>query len=119
MRSFQDRVRVWVLTCFGVIVADDKQERSHRFLEEALEVVQASGMSEKEARLLVKYVYRRPVGELNQEVGGAMVCLAALCSANGIVLTNAGEQELARVWTKIEQIREKQRNKPVKSPLPE
>jgi hypothetical protein len=47
-----------------------------------------------------------------------MVTLSALCSCVGIDMADAGETELARVWTKIDQIRAKQATKPKHSPLP-
>ncbi|MNN11716.1 hypothetical protein D3C81_1246860 [compost metagenome] len=65
------------------------------------------------------YVYGRPVGDKHQEVGGVMVTLAALCLAQGLDMHTAGETELARIWTKVEQIRAKQAAKPKHSPLPE
>ncbi|WP_211114949.1 hypothetical protein [Azospirillum brasilense] len=114
----QQRIHDWMLACFGAEVAADKLERNHRFLEEALELVQACGCSQGEAHQLVDYVFGRPVGELAQEVGGVMVTLAALCQAQGIDMAEAGETELARVWTKVEAIRAKQASKPKGSPLP-
>lgn len=115
---FQDRVRDWVLACFGEVIAADVTERNHRFLEEALELVQAKGCTVSEARQLVDYVFARPVGDPNQEVGGVLVTLAALCEPSGIDMVQAGEAELARVWTKVEAIRAKQAAKPKHSPLP-
>jgi hypothetical protein len=100
------------------VITFDKQERNHRFLEEALETVQSLGCTCEEAHMLVDYVFGRPVGEPTQEVGGALVTLAALCVANGFSFENCGEIELARAWSKIDQIREKQKNKPKGSPLP-
>lgn len=116
--SFQSRVYPWLLICFGEKIAGDKEERNHRFLEEALELVRACGCTQDEAHKLVDYVYGRPRGEVNQEVGGVMVTLAALCLANGLDMHEAGEAELARIWTKIEEIRAKQAAKPQHSPLP-
>lgn len=116
---FQERVHVWLLRCFGREIAADTVERNHRFLEEALELVQANGCTRAEALQLVGYVYGRPVGELQQEVGGVMVTLAALCKASGVDMEWCGDVELERVWTKIEQIRAKQAAKPKRSPLPE
>lgn len=115
---FQDRVKPWMLECFGPAIAADRQERNHRFLEEALELVQASGCTAVEAHQLVEYVYGRPVGDPVQEVGGVMVTLAALCLAHGMDMHAAGETELARIWTKVDQIRAKQAAKPAMSPLP-
>lgn len=116
--SFQKRVQPWMLACFGAEIAADREERNHRFLEEALELVQSTGCTQHEAHQLVDYVFNRPVGEPAQEVGGVMVTLAALCLANAMDMHHAGEVELDRIWTKVEQIRAKQAAKPKHSPLP-
>lgn len=116
---FQQRVQPWMLACFGAEIAGDQVERNHRFVEEALELAQACGCTASEAHQLVDYVFGRPVGEKAQEVGGVMVTLAALCLAQGLDMHRAGEVELARIWTKVEQIRAKQAAKPKPSPLPE
>ena len=107
-----------MLACFGPEIASDKTERNHRFLEEALELVQATGCTQSEAHQLVDYVFGRPTGEPSQEVGGVMVTLAALCLAQQMDMHTSGETELARIWTKVEQIRAKQAAKPRHSPLP-
>lgn len=118
VEPFQARVQPWMMACFGEMIAGDREERNHRFLEEALELVQSAGCTESEAHQLVDYVYGRPIGEPHQEVGGVMVTLAALCLANALDMHEAGETELARVWTKVEAIRAKQAAKPKYSPLP-
>ena len=117
--SFQTRVNDWMLQCFGTEISKDKTERNHRFLEEALELVQSTGCTKSEAHQLVDYVFDRETGELEQECGGVMVTLAALCLANRIDMTTCGEVELKRIWSKIEKIREKQAAKPKHSPLPQ
>ncbi len=117
--SFQQKVATWMALCFGEQITKDKIERNHRFLEEALELVQSIGCTKAEALQLVDYVFDRPEGEPYQEVGGVMVTLAALCSANGLDMAVDGETELARIYTKIEQIRKKQAAKPKYSPLPQ
>ena len=117
--KFQTRVQPWLLQCFGAEIAADTVERNHRFLEEALELVQSTGCTQSEAHQLVDYAFGRPVGDPAQEVGGVMVTLAALCLANGLDMHNAGEIELARIWTKVEAIRAKQAAKPKHSPLPQ
>lgn len=116
--AFQQRVQPWLMACFGEMIAGNREERNHRFLEEALELVQSCGCTASEAHQLVDYVYGRPVGEPAQEVGGVMVTLAALCLANGLDMHRDGETELARIWTKVEAIRAKQAAKPKHSPLP-
>lgn len=107
-----------MLACFGSEIASDEMERNHRFLEEALELVQACGCTKSEACQLVDYVYGRPAGEIQQEVGGVMVTLAALCLAQAVNMHACGDVELERVWSKIEVIRAKQAAKPAHSPLP-
>lgn len=54
------------------------QERAMRFLEEAIELAQAAGISYSDARRLVHYVFGRPKGEPGQELGGVGVTLLAL-----------------------------------------
>lgn len=110
--TFTERVLPWLLAAFGEKVTYDKAERNHRFLEEALELVQACGCTSQEAHGLVDYVFGRPVGEVNQELGGVMVSLAALCMANKLDLPGCAETELARVWLNVEKIRSKQDGKP-------
>lgn len=119
MNDMQESVKDWMLTCFGEAIANDKVERNYRFLEEALELVQSLGCSKYDAIKLVHYVYDRPQGDINQECGGVVVTLAALCNANGIDFWEAGEKEVLRIWDKIDQIRAKQASKPVASPLPQ
>lgn len=115
--DFQARVAPWMLACFGPEISADKIERNHRFLEEALELVQANRCTQDEAHQLVDYVFGREVGKPHQEVGGVMVTLAALCLASDLDMHRAGEDELARIWTKVEVIRAKQAAKPKHSPL--
>lgn len=118
VETFQSLVQPWLLECFGSMIAGDRQERNHRFLEESLELVQSLGCTASEAHQLVDYVYSRPIGEPDQEAGGVMVTLAALCLANAMDMHTAGYIELARIWTKVDQIRIKQAAKPKHSPLP-
>lgn len=117
--SYQRRVEQWLEACFPPSVRSDRGERTHRFLEEALELAQANGCTRADALALVDYVFGRPAGQPAQEVGGVMVTLAGLCSASEINMDEAGDRELDRNWDKIEQIRAKQQSKPHGSPLPQ
>lgn len=118
MTDYQKRIDGWMQVCFGQTIAADRVERNHRFVEEAIELAQACGATAEECHQLVDYVFSRPVGEKWQEVGGAMVTLAALCNAQGLDMEACAERELARIWTKIDTIRRKQAAKPKHSPLP-
>lgn len=117
--SFQDRVEAWLVACFGERTsATTIRERSFRFLEEALELGQSCLMTKDEALQLVEYVYDRPTGSPEQEVGGTMVTLAALCYALGIVMDKAAGAELEHCYASIEKIRAKQASKLQDTPLP-
>jgi hypothetical protein len=118
--QYQARVMDWMDKCFGQDITNDPMERAFRFLEEALELAQAVGCTEADARGLVAYTYGRPVGEPEQEVGGVLVCLAALCGKFDFDMDELGERELARCWSKIDKIRAKHAAKPkdVRSALP-
>ncbi|MBY3116690.1 hypothetical protein [Rhizobium laguerreae] len=117
--SFQARVHEWVVSCFPPSAHGDRRERTHRFLEEALELAQASGCSRADALALVDYVFSRVEGDAAEETGGVLVTLAALSNIQGINMDDAGEVELARNWSRIEQIRAKQASKPRGSALPQ
>lgn len=117
--SYQQRVEEWLEACFPPSVRSNRVERTHRFLEEALELAQANGCSRDDAIALVDYVFGRPMGDPKLEVGGVMVTLASLCSASEIHMDEAGDMELARNWQRIEAIRVKQQSKPQGSPLPQ
>lgn len=117
-QSYQERVADWLHECFGSEVALSKLERTHRFLEEALELAQAGGCSRADALALVDYVYSRPVGDVSAETGGVLVTLAGMAEAYEIEMAAAGETELARNQARTSEIREKRARKLRNSPLP-
>lgn len=109
---FQLDVRKWVRECFGSKLSMDKRERALRFLEEAVELVQVGGLSRSEVEFVIDYVYGRPVGIIEQEVGGTMTTLAAFCNAYNLNLSDCANKELVRCRIKLEEIREKNKGKP-------
>lgn len=117
--SFQARVDPWMQACFGPAISADRLERGDRLLEEVLELLQSGGYPAERVGALTGYVWSRPAGEPAQEVGGVMVTLATYCLAHGLDMHEAGERELARIWTKVEKIRAKQAAKPTGSALPQ
>jgi len=118
MERYQNAVGKWMLACFSDEITSDILERNHRFLEEALELVQSLECTKSEAHQLVDYVFNRPVGEPKQELGGVMVTLAALSNTWGMQMELEGLEELKRIWKRIPEIRAKQAAKPKYSPLP-
>jgi hypothetical protein len=117
-KEFQSEVEDWFIACFGEEAIADTATRTHRFLEEALELAQATGCSKDEASQLVDYVYSRPRGVVAQEVGGVSTTLAMLCTAFCLSLDYCANDELKQIWSHIEEIRRKDAAKPKGSPLP-
>ena len=115
--SYQMRVANWMQACFGEEISADIHERCLRFFEEAGELCQAMGMSEEDAHALVAYTWGRAAGAPEQEVGGVVVTLAALCQASGLDMMAGAEAELARIDDPdvIARIREKHATKPIRS----
>ena len=93
----QAEVAAWAARCFGTEEATSVPQRALRLLEEAIELAQASQVSRKLAKELVGYVYRRPVGEVAQEVGGLSVTLLAFAAAAGLSADGAERSEVTRV----------------------
>lgn len=112
IKDYQNCIREWLYKCFNEELCASKPERNHRFLEEALELVQSNGISKEECLKIVDYVYSRPEGDPFQEIGGVATTLAALCASYGVSLEDAALVELARIEDKVDQIREKQSKKP-------
>ncbi len=111
LSTIQARVWAWCSTVF----ADrpdwqDKRQRVHRFIEEAVELAQACEIPQHEVERLVGYVYGRPVGEPSQELGGTVITLAALAEALGLSAEDAALTELERVERPevMEKVRRKQ-----------
>ena len=122
MNMFQKQVADWMEAAFAdavspetgepIDVINSMEERNMRFLEEALELVQSTGFTRAKAHHMVDYVFDRNPGEVNQEVGGVEVTLAALSNTRKIDRTLAASRELSRIWDKIERIRAKHAAKP-------
>jgi len=94
----QAAARQWAEDTFGMMCMD-KHERAMRFLEEAFEAAQAAGVTDKDAVCLWRVVYDKPVGELAQEIGGALLTLALLSEGAGLDMEWAGDTEFLRART--------------------
>lgn len=109
---FQLMAFEWCRRCLGDEHALDPNVRGLRFLEEALELAQAAGVSQRQAQEVLAYVYGRPPGLLLREVGGTLVTLAVLCQVFGVEMRDAGVDELRRCDEMTEKIRERSQAKP-------
>lgn len=93
----------WALDAFGGIENFDPcsvQERASRFLEEAIELCQAAGVTRQETNTVADYVYSRPAGDAFQEVGASMVTLNCLAETLQVSVHSAEIAEWQRVQAK-------------------
>lgn len=90
------RVKSWLRKVFGPEVLTDVEERGLRFGEESLELIQSLGITREQAEALVKQVYDKPIGQPDQEMGGTLVTLAALCVVTGLDAEIAYRREFTR-----------------------
>lgn len=122
LSEFQAKARAWMRDCFGPTAYQDREKRAKRFMEEALELVQACDLPKESVLKIVDYVYSRQVGGRVDEMGGTMLTLSCLASSYGIDQSLAAEHILGSVWNRIERIREKDAAKPTfdatESPAP-
>lgn len=110
--SFQQRVVDWSIRCFGARDTYHPVLRAARFIEEALKLVQAGGVTRAVAMRILHYVYDRPVGTVSQEIGGTLVSLSVLCESRAYDMKLCGEAELSRIEGKIEEIHARHVAKP-------
>lgn len=96
----QNVVHRWCVSAFGDDHARSVEQRGIRLAEEAIETAQASGCQAEMLHRLVDYVYSRPVGDLQQEIGGVGVTLLALGAAAAIDVDHAERKEITRVLSK-------------------
>lgn len=109
----QRKVGEWVTMVFGEKVGRDKKERALRLAEETIEFAQAVEVDPQKLKDLIDYVYSRPTGQPDMEIGGVMVTLLASANALGVDVAQASRSELRRINTKqvIERVRRRQKEK--------
>lgn len=103
MSNFRLMTRIatdWARRCFGDAHVDNHKVRGIRALEEMIELNQALGVPVELARKTLETVYSRPVGDIEQEIGGVMLTLAVLCDTMDRDPEHMFEQELLRVLKK-------------------
>ena len=106
-----------MLTNFGA-AEDVREDRAPRFLEEALELGQATGVSREDAIRLVDYVYGRPEGDAFVETGDVLFTLAGLAASRGIKLHHASFAVGQRAEANAAKIAAKRARRPDEGPLP-
>lgn len=110
--EFQGRVNDWMQNCFGPAIAADQQERNYRFIEEAIELVQACNLPKERLLQIVEHVYTRAAGQPAEEIGDVMISLAALSSAAKVNMEQSAVTGVAKCVKNTELIRKKRKEKP-------
>ena len=73
-----------MLEVWGAEILHEKRERALRFLEEALELVQATGLYKDDVIRQMHYTYDRPVGKVEEELGQTQFTFFALAACHDI-----------------------------------
>lgn len=97
--SRQIQVAIWCVAAFGDDHAKSIEQRGIRLVEEAVEAAQACGCDPAMIHRLVDHVYAKPIGKLDQEIGGVGVTLLALADAAGVSADEAEMREIHRIHT--------------------
>jgi hypothetical protein len=92
----QDQVFAWGRETFGDL-SMCVWERARRFLEEAIELAQAAGVSPNEAAAVMDRAYRRPPGLIHTELGQAGLTLEMFAASVGMNAEEKTAAEFERV----------------------
>jgi hypothetical protein len=115
--GLQTRCLEWSREAFPGDFSGEKPQEFHvlvralRHVEEAVELAQSVGLPLEKVLEQARHTYSRDIGEPSQEVAGSLLTLFALASAIKVDAMAMGEKELALMWGKIPQIREKSKHK--------
>lgn len=90
----------WGIQAFGEEHMRSIPQLAVRFLEEAIELYQAASGDLDMAHRLLDFVFNRPVGTIESELGGVGVTALALAAAAGLSADKCERKEIARVLSK-------------------
>ncbi len=93
----QSAILQWANLTFGPATASNTGERIRRFAEEAIELVQATGLDKQALLDIVDHVYAKPAGNLAQEIGQVGVSLLGLSEHLGIPADDEEQKEFDRI----------------------
>lgn len=101
IRKVRQEVAVrWATDCFGADHVNSVEQRAIRFFEEAVELYQAAGGDLAMGHKLLDFVFNRPVGTIEQELGGVGNTVLLLANAAGLDADEAELKEMIRVLSK-------------------
>lgn len=116
LKEVEQRVDIWLRDCVGDDVAENLDERNHRFCEEALELLQACGYKLKDVMSMAAHVFEKePSTDIAGECADVLFVFFPLIKARDIDLGTAFRTALDRNWANSDKIREKNRHKPIRA----
>lgn len=86
----------WAVDMFGQL-ARLRNERLRRFVEEAIELAHADGMSRQDFDAIADRVYSRKIGSVPQEIGQALVCLETYAESIDLCASDLADDEFDRI----------------------
>ena len=110
--DFQCGAADWITACWGKNCLFHKRERGLRFAEEAIELMQAIGLSRDDVSAMQDYVYNRKKGDIDNEIGGVLATLAGLATAHMINMEGVARDILLSCWARSLHIRQKHETTP-------
>lgn len=94
--TFQREALQWAEETFGP-GANDPEERTKRFVEEALELAQALGLHFADVQSIADRVYGNKHGNVEKELGQTQLTLGVLAEVLSYCSLTEGSRELERV----------------------
>lgn len=100
IRNYQLAVKTWYDSLFrGTREEHTTKVLCMRFMEEAMELAQAVGLTQDDLVRQMRYTYSRPKGEVPQEIAGVMLTLQHVANDHIIDIQDEALAELERVDT--------------------
>ena len=111
-KDLQTKTLSFCINCYGIENTFSKRERALRFGEEAIELLQTTGLTKEDIINLIEYVYRKNPGEVKDEFAGAQLTLLALANSFGVYLDDEADNNLELVNKNMPMIIKKYCKKP-------
>lgn len=86
----------WAKQTYGVVVLQLRYQ-AFRFIEEAIELVQACGLSRVDVILAVDYVFKNPKGAMRVEIGDVLLSVDILAATQGFSTDECYQSCLGRI----------------------
>lgn len=93
----QSAILQWANATLGEATASNTGERIRRFVEEAIELVQAAGLDKQALHNIIDHIYAKPAVQMAQEIGQVGVSLLGLSEHLGIPADDEERKEFDHI----------------------